>query len=157
MDISDLLVRHEKLVHLNDGSKENNRPRKLSSGTSNHKPSLSDGHVETESSGLHQASARPLPPPPQHQQPAAPQQHYHHGPVTQNGAPGPNSHDPRGTPRSAACNLDVLSDAALATEVNSMPPMMGEMGQHHTGHVSIKGYAETVGNYAERSRLRHIF
>ncbi|KAK4093233.1 transcriptional regulator family: Fungal Specific TF [Purpureocillium lilacinum] len=152
MDISDLLVRHEKLVHLNDGSKENNRPRKLSSGTSNHKPSLSDGHVETESSGLHQVSARPLPPPPQHQQPAAPQQHYHHGPVTQNGAPGPNSHDPRGTPRSAACNLDVLSDAALATEVNSMPPMMGEMGQHHTGHVSIKGYAETVGNYAERSR-----
>lgn len=145
MDISDLLVRHEKLVHLNEGSKENNRPRKLSSGTPSHKPSVSDGHVDAGAIGMHQAAARPPPPPQQ-------QQHYHHGPVNPIAGPAPVPQDPRGTPRSAACNLDVLSDAALATEVNTMQPMMNHMSQHHAGHAAVKGYEEHMAGYAERPR-----
>ncbi|RFU81479.1 regulatory, partial [Trichoderma arundinaceum] len=57
----DLLVRHEKLVHLNEGHKDAARPRKLS-GSSLHKPSLSDGHVDLDVMGIHRL--RPPPPPP---------------------------------------------------------------------------------------------
>ncbi|POR31490.1 Transcriptional regulator ADR1 [Tolypocladium paradoxum] len=149
----DLLVRHEKLVHLNEGSKENGRPRKLSSATPSHKPSVSDGHVDTDAIGMHQAAAPPPPPPQQqHRHQHQHQQHYHHGPVNPIAGPAPVPQDPRGTPRSAACNLDVLSDAALATEVNPMQPMMNEMPQHHAGHAAAKGYGEHMGGYAERPR-----
>lgn len=113
MDIRDLLVRHEKLVHLNEGSKDNNRPRKLSSNTSStsHKSSISDGQINTETIG-HQHLNAPRPPPPQ--QPLPQPQSFHHGPPP---VPQQGPQDPRTQPRSVACNLDLLSDAALASSV----------------------------------------
>ena len=56
-------------------------------------------------------------------------------------------------PRSVACNLDVLSDAALATQVGSMPPMMAEGPPHHGGPVAaVRGYGESVEGYGEGAR-----
>ncbi|OHF00213.1 hypothetical protein CORC01_04402 [Colletotrichum orchidophilum] len=135
MDISDLLVRHEKLVHLNEGSKENNRPRKTSSSTHN-PPSSSDSHVEHEMLGV--------------QRPPQPQ--YHQESIT--AVASTMAPDPRmpGPARAAACNLDLLSDAALASEVNPMQqPMMADMGRPPSDHVRIKSYDESMG-YPERPR-----
>ncbi|KAK2056208.1 hypothetical protein LY76DRAFT_518852 [Colletotrichum caudatum] len=131
----DLLVRHEKLVHLNEGSKENNRPRKTSSSTHN-PPSSSDSHVDHEMLGVQ----RP------------PQPHYHQEPITP--AASTMAPDPRmsGPARAAACNLDLLSDAALASEVNPMQqPMMTDMGRPPPDHARIKSYDESMG-YHERPR-----
>lgn len=138
MDISDLLVRHEKLVHLNEGSKDGNRPRKLSSGTATHKPSLSESH---DSISIHRAAPQP---PPQHQQQQP--QPYHHG--SMNSAVGSSmAPDPRVSSRAAACNLDLLSDAALASEVNTMQPMINDISQQSPSHVRVKPYGETMGGY----------
>ncbi|TDZ39440.1 hypothetical protein C8035_v003390 [Colletotrichum spinosum] len=138
MDISDLLVRHEKLVHLNEGSKENNRPRKTSSST-NQPPSSSDSHVEHEMLGI--------------QRPPQPQ--YHQEPMTTPVASSTMAPDPRmtGPTRAAACNLDLLSDAALASEVNPMqqPMMTDNMGRPPSEHARIKSYDEQMG-YPERPR-----
>lgn len=170
MDISDLLVRHEKLVHLNENSKDNGRPRKLSSNSTTHQSSLSDSHIDTSSGSLHRPLAQqphvspPQPPPPSHQhqhsQPHAPhlQQHrqpppssYQSNHILSSGS-GSLSHDPRSAPRSAACNLDLLSDAALASEVNTIPPILDRSQPNQSG---IKGYNDGPAHYQERSREDH--
>lgn len=148
-------MRHEKLVHLNEGSKENTRPRKLSSSTSttSHKPSLSsESQGDTDIIGLHRTPGRQNLPPPtaqhSHHQP-----HYHHVAVPPVGAPGlPPPQDPRATPRTAACNLDLLSDAALASAVNPGQPMATDIPQHVPHHERNKSFAESAGSYPERPR-----
>ncbi|KAM0527824.1 hypothetical protein ACHAP9_005010 [Verticillium nonalfalfae] len=45
----------------------------------------------------------------------------------------------------------MLSDAALASEVNPMQPMMADMGQSQSAHARIKSYDEQMG-YSERAR-----
>lgn len=106
MDIRDLLVRHEKLVHLNEGSKDN-RARKSSSSLN--QDSRPDGRADLNVLGLHpaanvQQAFRPEPAPPP--------------PVTS------VPQNTRMPPRNAPCNLDLLSDAALASSVNPTQPMM---------------------------------
>src|SRR5690242_3268584 len=98
MDISDLLVRHEKLVHLNEGgSKDGNRPRKPSSAGAPAGPS--DSHVDTDMLGGLQQRA----PPPQ---PQPPQQQPHYAPEPMPGTVVSLPPDPRLPPRPApACNL----------------------------------------------------
>ncbi|KAJ4861693.1 fungal specific transcription factor domain-containing protein [Trichoderma breve] len=164
----DLLVRHEKLVHLNEGHKDVSRPRKLS-GTSMHKPSLSDGHVDLDVMGIHRL--RPPPPPPpttttllppqpsppqqqqQHQPQAPPPPYHHHGSMSSD----PGSHhlgqqDPQAAARTAACNLDLLSDAALASEVNTIQPLLNGMPQQPPTHARVKSYPDTIEGYADRAR-----
>jgi hypothetical protein len=166
MDIRDLLVRHEKLVHLNENSKENTRPRKLSSSASaTHRTSFSDSHVDVDSTlGMHRAGAAPGPPPPPppqlqhphpHQQQHQQHQPYHHGAMNSSvaaQAPPPLQPDLRTTMRSRACNLDLLSDAALATEVNHMQPMMTDVSQPAASHVRSKSYGDSMIGYGERPR-----
>lgn len=113
MDISDLLVRHEKLVHLNEGSKDN-RVRKPASSLTQQDP-RSDGRADLNVIGMHPAvnvgpafRPEPAPPPPLA---AAPQ-------------------NTRMPPRNAPCNLDLLSDAALASAVNPTQPMMPGFSHH---------------------------
>ncbi|KAL6865782.1 hypothetical protein ACO1O0_001880 [Amphichorda felina] len=167
MDISDLLVRHEKLVHLNENNKDNGRPRKLSSGPAHH-TSLSDSHIDASGSmGLHrplaqQPQAPQHQPPPQHQHqlsqhqqqpPRQPQPtQYHPNHVSPPGSSS-LSQDPRSASRTAACNLDLLSDAALASEVNSIPPIGGDSSQRHSVPAArVKGYGDSVGQYSDRPR-----
>lgn len=144
MDIRDLLVRHEKLVHLNDASKENARPRPSSSSASSHKPSLSDGHVETDAMNMHRAGlpqAGPPPPPP-------PQMYHAQQPLPANVQP--MQQDQAMKSRLAACNLDVLSDAALASEVNSMAPMMNTITQQPTSHARAKSFGDAMPHFADQ-------
>jgi hypothetical protein len=54
--------------------------------------------------------------------------------------------------RSRACNLDLLSDAALATEVNHMQPMMTDVAQQQASHVRSKSYGDPMTGYGERPR-----
>lgn len=54
-------------------------------------------------------------------------------------------------PRSAACNLDLLSDAALASEVNPMQPMISDMSPPHQNHSRVKSYGESIANFSDRS------
>lgn len=164
MDISDLLVRHEKLVHLNEGHKDASRPRKLS-GASMHKPSLSDSHVELDVMGIHRL--RPPPPPPPATatllppQPSPPQQHqtqappppFHHEPMTSNAGGHLVQQDSQAAARTAACNLDLLSDAALASEVNTMQPILNNMPQQPPTHARVKSYPDNMEGYAERARV----
>ncbi|KAM3482059.1 hypothetical protein MY5147_000392 [Beauveria neobassiana] len=142
----DLLVRHEKLVHLNEASKDNARPRPSSSSAGSHKPSLSDSHVEPDAMSMHRTTMTPVGPPP-------PQQMYHPQP------PMPNNVQPMQQPmqqdnamksRMTACNLDVLSDAALASEVSSMAPMMNNIAQQPTSHARSKGFGEAIPQFSER-------
>ncbi|CAM1501991.1 Fc.00g039750.m01.CDS01 [Cosmosporella sp. VM-42] len=145
----DLLVRHEKLVHLNEGSKENNRPRKLSSNTSStsHKTSISEGHVDPDVIGLHhQNGTRQLPPPTSQQPLPQPPPQYHHGHIPPPAAPQP--HDPRAQARSGACNLDLLSDAALASAVQPPP----SEGQHSPTDRRKSSYGDTIVAYTEQPR-----
>ncbi|KAM0525723.1 hypothetical protein ACHAPE_000434 [Trichoderma viride] len=160
----DLLVRHEKLVHLNEGHKDATRPRKLS-GASMHKPSLSDSHVELDVMGIHRL--RPPPPPPPATatllppQPSPPQRHrtqappppFHHEPMTPNAGGHLVQQDPQAAARTAACNLDLLSDAALASEVNTMQPMLNNMPQQPPTHARVKSYPDNMEGYAERARV----
>lgn len=130
MDIRDLLVRHEKLVHLNEGSnKDNSRPRKPS--TAGPVQQISPiSHTDTEMIGM----------------PRVQPQHYNAEPIS--AAPVHSlAQDPRIMPaRAAACNLDLLSDAATqiasANEVNSMQPMMADMGQQAGGMARMKTYED---------------
>lgn len=139
MDISDLLVRHEKLVHLNEGNKDGGRPRKASSGNGQAGPA--DGHGDTEMLGL------------QHQ---APQPHYPPGAMT-SVVTSSLPPDPRIPARAApACNLDLLSDAAThlasASEVNPMQQsMMAGIGPPQDGLTRVKTYDEGLP-YSDRSR-----
>ncbi|RDA93886.1 hypothetical protein CP533_4534 [Ophiocordyceps camponoti-saundersi (nom. inval.)] len=122
----DLLNRHEKLVHLNEGAnRESGRQKKsLSSRTS------------SQSDGSSAARPRTLPfavPDPRPQQPLGPhhlqqQYHhhlypfhhsphnqalYHHSPSDPAAGPPPIVQDARDSPKSGAGNLELLSDAAL--------------------------------------------
>ena len=138
MDIRDLLVRHEKLVHLNEGAhKDGNRSRKQSSA-STVQPSLPvQNHVDTEMLGVPRAQAQP----------------YHPGTMTSVGGQA-LAPDPRLPARTAACNLDLLSDAATriasANEVNSIQPMLSDLGQP-APIPRIKSYDEGMP-YADRGR-----
>ncbi|KAJ9151238.1 Transcriptional regulator ADR1 [Pleurostoma richardsiae] len=134
----DLLVRHEKLVHLNEGGKDGNRPRKSSSGTAH--AGGPEAHGDNEMLGLQQRAPQPLYPP-DAMNPA----------VVATMPP-----DPRIAPRAApACNLDLLSDAAThlasAGEVPSMQPMMADMGQPQGGLARVKTYDEDM-SYGDRGR-----
>lgn len=155
MDIRDLLVRHEKLVHLNEGSKDSNRPRKLSSNTStaSHKSSISEGQINVESLGLHhhngarpqqsQQSQQSLPPPPP--------QHFRHGPVASS-IQRPAPQDPRAPPRPGACNLDLLSDAALASSSHTVQATTNGGPPHPSEETRRKSYGDSIVAYADRPR-----
>jgi hypothetical protein len=139
MDIRDLLVRHEKLVHLNEGpNKDSSRPRKPSTAGPAQQISPPDSHVDTEMIGM----ARAHPP------------HYTAEPMTTVPVHTLAS-DPRMPARGAACNLDLLSDAATqiasANEVSSMQPMMTDMGQPAGDMARMKPYEDGVA-YADRGR-----
>lgn len=140
MDIRDLLVRHEKLVHLNEGSnKDGNRPRKPSTVGAAQPRLSTDSHVDTEMMGV----------------PRAHPQHYHSDSMSSSVVVPPLAPDPRHSARAAACNLDLLSDAATqiasANEVNSMQPMMPDLSQSGGGLTRIKSYDEGMP-YADRGR-----
>ncbi|KAK4150378.1 hypothetical protein C8A00DRAFT_18075 [Chaetomidium leptoderma] len=145
----DLLVRHEKLVHLNEGSsnKDGNRPRKPSSaGVA---PGSAESHqVDTEMLGMHQ-------PQKQQQKPRLVHSHYQAEPVQPSVVPSLPP-DPRIATRAPACNLDLLSDAAthLASggEVNNMQPgMMQGLAQPPADLAPVKAYHETMP-YGDRPR-----
>ncbi|KAG7127316.1 Transcriptional regulator ADR1 like protein [Verticillium longisporum] len=157
----DLLVRHEKLVHLNEGNSgpKEYRPRK-SSGAGGHQASSSESHAETEVLNIQRTPVQAHQQP-QHQQHQQHQphhnhqqlqpQHYHQDTIVA-AAPSSLPQDARmQQARAAACNLDMLSDAALASEVNPMQPMMADMGQSQSAHARIKSYDEQMG-YSERAR-----
>lgn len=176
MDISDLLVRHEKLVHLNEGgsNRDGSRLRK-SAGAGGHQLSPTENHGDHEMLNAqrtpiqppqpihigtaHTPQQPPQPlhphqqPPPQPPQPSSHQpQQYRPEPVT---PAGPSAHprDPRAQQsRTAACNLDLLSDAALASEVTPVQPIMPDMGQPQTSHARVKSYGEPVGYTPDRPR-----
>ncbi|KAF4125621.1 Fungal specific transcription factor domain, partial [Geosmithia morbida] len=151
----DLLVRHEKLVHLNENSRDNVRPRKIPSGSAGHPTghhtSLSDSHMELDSTNsihhqpLTQLQQPPPPaPPPLHPAHQHPHQHQHHQSLPTHFHPtsplaNPLPHDqqqqqqprPPSSSRPGAGNLDLLSDAALAREVNGTihPMAAGDASQ----------------------------
>jgi hypothetical protein len=154
MDIRDLLVRHEKLVHLNEGSsnKDGNRPRKHSSG------GLAPGPVEspgdTEMLGMQQQHQQHQPQP-QQPKPRPVHSQYQAEPVQLPVVPS-LSQDSRLATRAPACNLDLLSDAAthLASggEVNNMQPtMMQGLAPPPADLAPVKAYHETMP-YGDRPR-----
>ncbi|SPQ26808.1 4a071ca3-4938-4392-8e6a-078cbff2c2d5 [Thermothielavioides terrestris] len=148
MDISDLLVRHEKLVHLNEGSsnKDGSRPRKHSGGAA---LGSAESQVDTEMPDMQpQPQHHPkLRPPHQHYQPEAIQ------PSVVSSVPP----DSRLAARAPACNLDLLSDAAtrLASggEVNNLQPnmMQGLTAQPAADLAPVKSYHDALP-YADRVR-----
>ncbi|RCI16832.1 hypothetical protein L249_2705 [Ophiocordyceps polyrhachis-furcata BCC 54312] len=136
MNVSDLLNRHEKLVHLNEGgNKESDRQKKKSSSS----------HTSSQSAGSSAARPQTLPfavpdqPPLQPLDPHHLQQQYHHhlypfqhSPQNQtlyhHGPAGPGplpiAQDVHDSPKSGAANLELLSDAALgepAATINMKP------------------------------------
>lgn len=144
MDISDLLVRHEKLVHLNDNNRDGSRARKVSSVSG---PSVSSDSSHTEAvGGLQQrsqqsgftdpASSLVSPPNPT---PTLPLQ---------------SSADPR-----LSSNLDLLSDAAThlasSAETPVIPPMMPVLSQPSASAVvPVKTYGEDPSpQYGDRRRI----
>lgn len=161
MDIRDLLVRHEKLVHLNEGSgnKDGARQRR-SSGAAGLQASSPEHHTNHENHSIQRTPIQ------QHQQPH-PQVQQHQPPPTNHqihqtsqyaqetitaASTSSAQQDPRA--RAAACNLDLLSDAALASEVNQGQPMMVDMSpqqQQAQVHARTKSYDESMG-YQERPR-----
>ncbi|KJZ73227.1 hypothetical protein HIM_07424 [Hirsutella minnesotensis 3608] len=174
MDISDLLVRHEKLVHLNEGSKDGGRPRRSSTSTTAHKSSSSDclGRAnaipanESVPGRHHARTSSPFRTPLQHSQQQQIRQqlvqaqqkqvqtHYHHGMSGSNSDSAHVPQDHRATPRTVACNLDVLSDAALATEVHPSQAIVNEMTEHQDSHQN-KNYGQHLGGYIDRPREDH--
>jgi hypothetical protein len=144
MDIRDLLVRHEKLVHLNDlYGKDGNRPRKPSSASAAtqqpQQPLPSENHADTEMMGM----TRTHP------------QHYHSESIPSAMPVPPLQPDPRLSTRAGACNLDLLSDAATqiasANEVNSIQPMMPDLSQSSNAIPRMKSYEEGMP-YGDRGR-----
>lgn len=138
MDIRDLLVRHEKLVHLSDGSKESAIPStRRKSSAANIQTSPTKSHGDTEMLGVQQSPTQP-----QFTPDSAISSVVSTLPPDSRIAPRP----------AAACNLDLLSDAAthLATagEVNSMQPMMPDMNQNQTNLGRVDG----MPSYGDRGR-----
>jgi len=145
MDISDLLVRHEKLVHLNEGSnKDGARPRKPSSGGAA-AAVPSETHVDTEMLGMQQQRPQALPHPDYVQE------------SMQSSVVSTLPPDSRlAAARAPACNLDLLSDAAThiasGGEVNNMQPnMMQGLAQAPSDLTPVKGYHEGMP-YETRGR-----
>lgn len=147
MDIRDLLVRHEKLVHLNDGNSKDGsaastRPRKPS--TANTQSSPTKSHADTDMLDMQQS-------PTQQAQPrfiatSAPD-------ATMSAVVSTLSPDSRIAPRpTAACNLDLLSDAAthLASggDVNPMQAMISDMSQAQP----TMGRVDGMASYNDRAR-----
>ncbi|KAK8037906.1 C2H2 transcription factor [Apiospora phragmitis] len=136
----DLLVRHEKLVHLNEGTnKDGARPRKPSiAGVVDQQQMPTENHIGNDMMNI----------------PRAHVQQYRSESLASVSVPT-LAPDPRQPGRAAACNLDLLSDAATqiasANEVNSMPPMIGDMGQTSNGISRIKPYEEGLA-YGDRGR-----
>lgn len=167
MDIRDLLVRHEKLVHLNEGSasKDGARPRKHSSGGL--APGPPESPVDTEMLGMPPQQPQPQQQqhqhhPPQHQPQQQPQKprpmhpQYQVDPVPPPPAVPSLPPDGRLTTRAPACNLDLLSDAAThlaSAGDNSMAPsMMQGLAPPPTDLPPVKPYHETLPPYGERPR-----
>jgi len=145
MDISDLLVRHEKLVHLNEGSnKDGAKPRKPSSGGGGGAVAgPSEPHVDSEMIGAQQR---------------APQQTHplYRPEAMQPAAVSSLPPDSRLAARAPACNLDLLSDAAthLASggEVSNMQPaMMQGLQQPQPDMAPVKPYSDGLP-YGDRNR-----
>ncbi|CAK7216485.1 hypothetical protein SBRCBS47491_002844 [Sporothrix bragantina] len=159
MDISDLLVRHEKLVHLNEGGKEASRIRKTSSGSGHTMSSEEHGEMSMMGMQRRQSTSRyPGQPPPPAQSPSHPA-HVQHQPHSIVSLPPPPPTDPRLASRNVpACNLDLLSDAAThlasAAEINTMPPIMPELGHSSSaGPIPpVKSFDTTPPPYNDRSR-----
>ncbi|KAK3349122.1 hypothetical protein B0T25DRAFT_609689 [Lasiosphaeria hispida] len=145
MDISDLLVRHEKLVHLNEGSnKDGARPRKPSLGGASAAAGSAENHVDSEMAGLQQRT-------PQQVHPL-----YRPEPL-QPSAVSSMPPDSRLAARAPACNLDLLSDAAthLASggEVSNMQPaMMQGLPQPPPELTPVKPYPGEGMQYGDRNR-----
>ncbi|ORY62665.1 uncharacterized protein BCR38DRAFT_346884 [Pseudomassariella vexata] len=131
----DLLVRHEKLVHLNESNKDSGRPRK---------PSLASvsQHISPDNHVVDTDTAMAMPRTHQH--------HYHPEPMVSVATLAP---DPRA--RSAACNLDLLSDAATQLAANQVP-MMADMGQPPGAMSRIKAYEQDAMSYGERPREQEV-
>lgn len=147
MDIRDLLVRHEKLVHLNDGSNKDGsttstRPRKPSLANTQSSPTKSQ--ADTDILGMQQSPVQPSQP---RYIPASASD------ASMSAVVSTLSPDSRIAPRpAAACNLDLLSDAAThiasGGDVNPMQAMMSDMGQAQPGLGRVDGMA----TYSDRTR-----
>ncbi|KAL1858222.1 hypothetical protein VTK73DRAFT_7869 [Phialemonium thermophilum] len=135
----DLLVRHEKLVHLNEGGKDASRPRRPSSmATASTGPS--DGRVDSEMLNMRQGPS---------------QGHYPSENMASSAVTTLPS-DPRLAARAPACNLDLLSDAATqlasGAEVSNMQSnMMSSLGPPPSDLARVKTYDEGMV-YADRNR-----
>jgi hypothetical protein len=161
MDIRDLLVRHEKLVHLNEGgsNKDGGRPRKPSSaGMAPGGPP--ESQVDTEMLGMQQQQQQlqqhqQHPPQQQQQKPRPVHNQYQTDPVQQS-VVASLPQDSRLATRAPACNLDLLSDAAthLASggEVNNMQPAMIQgLAPPPTDLTPVKAYHDAMP-YGDRPR-----
>lgn len=145
MDIRDLLVRHEKLVHLNDGNKDGStstRPRKASSANTQASPTKSQ--ADSEMLGMQPSPVSPI------QSRFAP---VSAPDATMSAVASTMAPDSRIAPRpTAACNLDLLSDAAthLASggDVNPMQAMMPDMSQGQPNMGRVDG----LSSYNDRTR-----
>ncbi|KUI53557.1 Zinc finger protein zas1 [Cytospora mali] len=139
MDIRDLLVRHEKLVHLSDGNKDGSATtvsHRRKSSAANVQSSPTKSHGDTEMLGMQQTPSQP-----------------HFASDAMSAVVSTLSPDSRIAPRPApACNLDLLSDAAThlasAGDVSSMQPLMSDINQPQPGLGRVDGMA----SYADRSR-----
>ncbi|KOS19826.1 hypothetical protein ESCO_005658 [Escovopsis weberi] len=65
----------------------------------------------------------------------------------------PVSQDQPAAPRTAACNLDLLSDAALASEVNGIQPLLNTMRRQSPSFARPRSYADPVtAGFTDRPR-----
>ncbi|EFX03701.1 c2h2 transcription factor [Grosmannia clavigera kw1407] len=145
MDIRDLLVRHEKLVHLNENSRDAGRTRKASSVSG---PSGSSGSSNTEvavglqnrsqQSGFSDPASSSISPP--------------------HAASALLSHSSSADPRLSS-SLDLLSDAAThlasSSGITNMPPMIPVLTQTSAATMTpVKAYNEsTPPPYGDRRRV----
>ncbi|KAK3492793.1 uncharacterized protein B0T23DRAFT_380501 [Neurospora hispaniola] len=157
MDIRDLLVRHEKLCHLNDGASNNNNNASSSSSSSNNNKNANhkDGNKRRKTSSSSVVSPPPL------ENHTDIQMKTQHRPATQSQFPSGSIQpsmassipsDSRLLSRGPACNLDLLSDAAthLASggEVNNLqhmqPTMMQGLSQQQPDLPPAKSYQDSM-------------
>ncbi|KAK1775390.1 hypothetical protein QBC45DRAFT_422402 [Copromyces sp. CBS 386.78] len=157
MDIRDLLVRHEKLCHLNDGANGNNNAGSNNNNNkNNNNANYKDGNKRRKTSSSSVVSPSPLenhtdiqmkntqPRPVTHPQ-------FPNGGIQPSMA-SPMPSDSRLLSRGPACNLDLLSDAAthLASggEVNNLqhmqPTMMQGLSQPQPDLPPAKSYQDSM-------------
>ncbi|EGO54164.1 hypothetical protein NEUTE1DRAFT_87299 [Neurospora tetrasperma FGSC 2508] len=168
MDIRDLLVRHEKLCHLNDGASNNNNNASSSSSSSNNNKNANhkDGNKRRKTSSSSVVSPPPL------ENHTDIQMKTQHRPATQsqfpNGSMQPSMvssipSDSRLLSRGPACNLDLLSDAAthLASggEVNNLqhmqPTMMQGLSQQQPDLPPAKSYQDSMSFANHNPKQEH--